>query len=147
MWASHFPLGIWASLQRMRHMVRGLVLLLLMALGQAETAMALDCAPPVQSRVMEALPHRGDHTHCASHSDGQRPGSDQTRMPDDEAPGRSGSHDGPSCVAMLGCGPAVALPSLATAVLPASQATGHFSVLILEPLSRAEAPGNPPPRA
>jgi hypothetical protein len=124
----------------MRQMIRATFLLLLMAFGQAETALAVACEPQAAARH--------DHTPCASrNADGQQPGSEQGRAPHDEAPGRSAPHDGPSCAVMLACGAGTALPSLPVGVLPTLQATAPFFPSILPPPSRAETPGNPPPRA
>ena len=121
MWASGFRRGPRASLPSMLHIVRGLALLLLMALGQAEPALALACEQP---------------THCA----------EQNRAPHDDAPGHGEPHEGTSCAAMLACGTAVALPSLSAAVLPAVRAAAPLSFVSLQPPSRADSPGNPPPR-
>ena len=131
----------------MLHVVRGFVLLLLMALGQAEKALALACEPPEPS-YSEGVSRHAGHTHCASqHTDGQQPGSDQSGAPHHEVPGPSGSHEGPSCAAMLSCGGAMALPSLPVAFLPTSSATAPLPAVNLPASSRAETPGSPPPRA
>jgi hypothetical protein len=147
MWDSCFSAAQPASLQPMLHLVRGSVLLLLMALGQAETALALPCDQPALGHVTAGSAGHEDHTHCGSrHSNGPQPGSDERRAPHRELPVPGGAHDGPTCAAMLACGAAVALPSVPVEALPAAPATAPLPALTLRPSSRADCPGNPPPR-
>ena len=103
-------------------MARGLFLLLLLVLGQAETGRALACEPPVEA----------GHTHCPQHD------ADQ---------GRGTSHDGPTCDAMLSCGASAALPAGASVGVPTARAVAPPVTRLLPPPSRADAPENPPPKA
>lgn len=122
----------------MPRMLRALFLLLLMGVGQADTALALACEPEVPA----------GHTHCAAqHADDRQPGSEQPRVPHDEAPARGAQHDGPSCAAMLSCGAAVALPGAPGLTVRTTQGAEARSIPLLPPASRAHAPRNPPPRA
>lgn len=119
-------------------MLRAVSLLLLMALGQVETALALACEPPA----------RTEHEHCvAQHGDAHEPGSEPRRAPHDETPARGDPHDGPSCAAMLLCSAAVGLPGAPAPELRTPRAAAVRIIPLLPPPSRADAPGNPPPRA
>jgi hypothetical protein len=122
----------------MLHMLRAVSLLLLMALGQVETALALACEPPA----------RAEHEHCvAQHGAAQKFGAEPRHVPHDETPAQGGPHDGPSCAAMLSCSAAVALPSAPALELGTPLAADVRVIALLPPPSRADAPGNPPPRA
>ena len=119
-------------LARMLHVLRGLFLLFLMGLGQAETAFALHT----------------DHTHCApQHADEQPTHSQQGPAPQGDTPDRDGTHDGASCAAMPACGIGLGLPAALPVVTPAAQASPVPFTLVITPPCRADTPGNPPPRA
>jgi len=119
-------------------MFRAVSLLLLMALGQVETVLALACEPPAGT----------EHEHCvAQHGDAQEPGSEPRHAPHDETPASGGPHDGPSCAAMLSCSAAVALPGAPALELRTPRSADVRVTPLLTPPSRADAPGNPPPRA
>jgi hypothetical protein len=122
----------------MRHMACGLLLLLLMVLGQAETGLILACERSAQA----------GHTRCSpQHSEEEQGGSEQSRAPDHDPQERGTSHDGPSCDAMASCGASAALPAGASVGLRTAQAVATPVTRLLPPPSRADAPGNPPPRA
>ena len=100
-------------------MACGLLLLLLMIVGQAETGLTLACEPPAQA----------GHTHCPQHHGNQEQGgSEHSRA----------SHGGSNCAA---------LTAGASLGVRMAQAVATPLARPLPPPSRADAPGNPPPRA
>ena len=112
----------------MRQMACGLLLLLLMIVGQAETGLTLACEPPAQA----------GHTHCPQHHGNQEQGgSEHSRA----------SHGGSNCADMLACGASAALTAGASLGVRMAQAVATPLARPLPPPSRADAPGNPPPRA
>jgi hypothetical protein len=116
----------------MLQMVRAFLLLLLMGLGQVETALAITCEPPVPPASAGASADQSEDTHCPPHHGAPRPG---------------GPHEGPACAAMLSCGAALALPAAPAAIVRTTMTIGHVVTRLLPPPSRADAPANPPPRA
>jgi hypothetical protein len=132
----------------MLHVLRALFLLLLMGLGQAETAFALACEAPAGRQVAGDLLRHTDHTPCTrQHADDQQSDSQQGQAPHDDTPGRNGPHEGANCAAMLACGVGLGLPAELPAVTAAARTNPAPFTPVITPPSRTDIPGNPPPRA
>ena len=113
--------------------LRALFLLVVLAFGKAEAAVAT-CATP-------------DHvTTAASPSPGEHEGCPPT--PGD--PSRHGSgpnHQGADCAAMLSCQASLGLPAAPVVTLRAAVVCAQTGVRVIPAVSRTYPPTSPPPRA
>jgi len=113
--------------------LRALLLLIVLAFGKAEGAVAT-CATP-------------DHvTTAGSPSSGEHEGCPPT--PGD--PSRHGSgpnHERSDCAAMLSCQASLGLPAAPVIALRAAVVCDQTGGPVIPPVSRARPPASPPPRA
>lgn len=115
----------------MRPLLHALVLLLVTALGQVETAAALACEPGATHGAAAPLP--GDKSPCPPQQhDGQQSG-----VP----------HQGESCAAMVWCSAAAPLPTASRGMLFTPVTIDRHTTAPLPLHSRTDAPANPPPRS
>jgi hypothetical protein len=113
--------------------LRALSLLIVLAFGKAEAAVAT-CATPDRVTT-SASPSSGAHEGCPP-----TPGD----------PSRHGSvpnHQRADCAAMLSCQTSPSLPAAPAIALRAAVVCDQTGVRVIPPVSRARPPASPPPRA
>jgi hypothetical protein len=113
--------------------LRALLLLIVLAFGKAEGAVAT-CATP-DHVTTAGSPSSGEHEGCP---------------PTPGAPSRHGSgpnHERADCAAMLSCQASLGLPAAPVVALYAAVVCDQTGVRMIPPVSRARPPASPPPRA
>jgi len=113
--------------------LRALLLLIVLAFGKSEAAVAACAAPDHVTTA--ASPSSGEHEGCP---------------PTPGAPSRHGSgpnHQRADCAAMLSCQASLGLPAAPVVALYAAVVFDQAGVRVIPPVSRARPPASPPPRA
>ena len=112
--------------------LRALFLVIVLAFGRAEAAVAT-CATP-DHVTTAASPSSGEHEGCPPTSGAPSHGSGP-------------NHQRADCAAMLSCQASPSLPAAPVIALRAAVVCDQTGVRVIPPVSRARPPASPPPRA